>query len=173
MSAPTLLAADVLLIDGRSGAGKTVLAQAIAEQIERVRGIRPQLIGMDELYPGWDGLAQGSHALPEVIRSAEYRRYDWEQSTFAPELHTIDPTRPLIVEGCGALTRQSRAAARALGRVYTVWIEAPAAVRKRRALARDGAMFAPHWQRWAVQEDAHFAAARPLALAREVRHAVA
>jgi cytidylate kinase len=34
-----------------------------------------------------------------------------------------------------------------------VWLEVPALVRKRRALDRDGEMFAPHWDQWAAQED--------------------
>jgi cytidylate kinase len=38
-----------------------------------------------------------------------------------------------------------------------VWLEAPATVRKERALARDGDTYAPHWDRWAAQEDAVYA----------------
>ena len=34
------------------------------------------------------------------------------------------------------------------------------AVRRARALARDGAVYAPHWDRWAAQEDALLARER-------------
>jgi para-aminobenzoate synthetase len=34
-----------------------------------------------------------------------------------------------------------------------VWLEVPPPVRKKRALDRDGATFAPRWDRWAAQED--------------------
>jgi anthranilate synthase component 1/para-aminobenzoate synthetase len=33
-------------------------------------------------------------------------------------------------------------------------------VRKKRALDRDGAAYAPHWDRWAAQEDAMLARER-------------
>jgi anthranilate synthase component 1/para-aminobenzoate synthetase len=41
-----------------------------------------------------------------------------------------------------------------------VWLEAPSSVRKKRALDRDGETFAPHWDRWAAQEDAMLARER-------------
>ena len=36
------------------------------------------------------------------------------------------------------------------------WVEAPHDVRMARGLARDGAAFAPHWERWATGEAEHF-----------------
>jgi hypothetical protein len=41
-----------------------------------------------------------------------------------------------------------------------VWLEVAAPVRKKRALDRDGAAFAPHWDQWAAQEDAMLARER-------------
>ena len=38
-----------------------------------------------------------------------------------------------------------------------VWLDASEVVRRGRALARDGDTYAPHWERWAWQERAHFA----------------
>jgi anthranilate synthase component 1/para-aminobenzoate synthetase len=38
-----------------------------------------------------------------------------------------------------------------------IWLEAAPAVRKRRALDRDGETFAPYWDSWAAQEDAMLA----------------
>ena len=61
----------------------------------------------------------------------------------------------LIVEGVGAGARRAAAFESVL-----VWLEVPAPVRKKRALARDGATFAPHWDRWAAQEDAMLARER-------------
>lgn len=159
----------VTLIDGRSGAGKTSFAEALADSLERAMGERPQLLGMDELYPGWGGLAEGSAALADVLRRATYRRYDWARGAFA-EAVELDPSRELVVEGCGSLTAESLAAAREWGEVRTVWIECPEELRRERALARDGDVFAPHWEEWAVQEREHFARARPIALAREIVH---
>ena len=57
---------------------------------------------------------------------------------------------PLIVEGSGLLTPTTAR----LGDVR-VWLEAPADARKRRALARDGETYRPHWDQWAEQEERH------------------
>lgn len=160
----------VVLIDGRSGAGKSSFARVLAGVWEADLGVRPQLIGMDELYPGWDGLAAGSASLAQVLRSATYRSYDWFRGEFGDELR-LDRERPLIVEGCGSLSAASLAAAREWGETRTLWIECPAELRKSRALARDGDMFAPHWERWAEQERELFARTQPVALAREIVHA--
>lgn len=159
----------VTLIDGHSGSGKTMLAQQLATQIERETGVRPQIIGMDELYPGWGGLAAGSASLPGVLRSTAYRRYDWGRGAFGDEV-AISPGVPLIVEGCGSLTAASLAAARERGITRTVWIECPESLRRERAFARDGEMFIPHWEDWAEQERTHFASARPKDLAQETVH---
>ena len=58
--APLLLAVaaagpnPVVLIDGPSGAGKSTLADALVAHWPRPN--TPQLVRMDDIYPGWDGL---------------------------------------------------------------------------------------------------------------------
>ena len=42
--------------------------------------------------------------------------------------------------------------------VLLVWVEAPRTERFRRGIARDGEAYRPHWERWAAQEQVHFAA---------------
>ena len=69
-------------------------------------------------------------------------------------------TRPLIIEGCGALSRANRALAD-----VGIWVELDEATRKRRALARDGEAYAPYWDRWAAQEVAFIAREHPQSLA--------
>ncbi len=158
----------VTLIDGRSGSGKTTLADRLAA------GSGAAILHLDELYPGWDGLAEGSRSVARALRAGEYLRYDWEAGAFSERV-VLDPARPLVIEGCGALTLANLAAARAWARgsgaVRTIWMECPDELRRDRALARDGEMFRPHWERWAAQEEAHFAAERPVALAAEIVHA--
>ncbi|HEX4399545.1 MAG TPA: hypothetical protein VH136_18035, partial [Trebonia sp.] len=63
----------------------------------------------------------------------------------------------LIVEGVGAGARRAAAFESLL-----VWLEAPTAVRKQRALDRDGETFAPYWDMWAAQEEAMLARERTL-----------
>lgn len=162
-----------LLIDGRSGSGKTTLAAAIAVELGG------DVLHLDELYPGWDGLAAGSLAVAEALAAGGYRSYDWARERFEGWT-AIDPLRPLVVEGCGALTAANLAAARDHARglssvgdaarraVWGVWLDCPTALRRERALRRDGETFAPYWEQWALQEEAHYAAAHPISLADEV-----
>ncbi|GAB3035538.1 AAA family ATPase [Parafrigoribacterium mesophilum] len=154
----------VTLIDGRSGSGKTELARHLAESTPGIT-----LIRLDDIYPGWDGLDAASRHIHDHVlepltagRSARWQRWDW--SADAPsEWHDVDPTRPLIIEGCGALSRANRALAD-----VGIWVELDAATRKQRALARDGDAYAPYWDRWAAQEAAFIAREHPQTLADRV-----
>lgn len=148
---------DIVLVDGRSGSGKTELARAMVEQKPEL-----QLVRMDDLYPGWDGLAAGSQHVHDFVVAATVRRWqrwDWSDNTPA-EWHVLDQARPILIEGCGALSRANRALA-----TYTVWVELDAETRRIRALARDGGTYAPHWDDWAAQEDAFIARENPRDLA--------
>lgn len=147
----------VVLIDGGAGSGKTTLAERI---VQRWPGSGPvQTVSLDDLYPGWGGLAAGSAAAPALISGGGYRRWDWRASR--PDgWRSLDPSQALVVEGCGALTPASRALAG-----LAIWVELDAEQRRHRALARDGASFAAHWEDWAAQEAAHWQVNRPRELA--------
>ena len=167
----TFVNSDVLLIDGRSGSGKTHLAERVAAACAAAR--RPaQVLHVEALYPGWDGLAEGSEALAAALQNGSYRVYDWIAGKFDAR-ERIAGRAPLLIEGCGAITAANLAAARDWGRratggeprVCSVWLHLDADVRKRRALARDGEVYAPHWDRWAAQEEELYARHRPWELA--------
>ncbi len=144
----------IILIDGRSGSGKTELGRLITAESGA------PLLRMDDLYPGWHGLAEASAQLPEILRTRRWQRYDWGSRSLAEwnELGDGD----LVVEGCGALSRQSRELAD-----FGVWVEHPTVSRKQRALAREPG-FADHWDDWADQEDAFIARERPRDLADQI-----
>lgn len=153
-------APPVVLIDGRSGSGKTTLAARVADAADAA----VQVVALDDIYPGWDGLAAGAEAARALIiepvvagRVARWHRWDWARQ--APGAVSLThPGTPLIVEGSGVLT----AAAAALAPVR-VWLESPEASRRERAIARDGDAYRPHWDRWAAQELRHLADDDPLA----------
>ncbi len=149
-----------VVIDGRSGAGKSSLARRLVSAWPG-RG-RVQLVALDDVYPGWDGLAEGVDYAREVILLPHARgllgvweRWDWEAGTRA-EAYAVDPSLPLVVEGAGILTPEVARLAD-----VSVWVEAPTDSRRHRALERDGDTYRPHWRRWALQEDAHLDAHSP------------
>ncbi len=149
-------AAAIIAIDGRSGSGKTSLAEAVAAELEDAA-----VLHLDDMYPGWDGLAATPALLVaqvlEAIRRGErasFRRFDWVRGTFTDSV-PVPRARFLIVEGAGSSVGMARRYAD-----IRVWLEADPAIRKRRGLDRDGDAYAPHWQRWADQEDTVFGADR-------------
>jgi hypothetical protein len=146
----------VVLVDGRSGAGKTTLAAALAPLLSA------RVVSLDVLCPGWGGLEAGSRAVHETVLREHrpgYREWDWQLSAPAA-WHALDPVQPLVIEGCGTLTRTNRALA-SLG----VWVERDPVERKSLALARDPETFPPHWDDWAAQEEALIARERSPELA--------
>lgn len=161
----------MILIDGRSGSGKTSLAQQLVALL-RGQGRSAQLLHLEDLYPGWDGLAAGSRAAADALGEGGYRPYDWGTGGFGSWV-PLSSERPLIVEGCGAITAANLAAARSWAGnenapVYSIWLEGAEELRRERAFARDGDTFRPHWERWAAQEEHFFAEARPAMLADEI-----
>lgn len=159
MTTPTLV-----LIDGRSGAGKTVFASELARQMGAL------VVSIDEVYPGWDGLDAGSfHIHHHVVRPhqaglpARYRPWLWERGSRGDWVE-VPRGVPLIVEGCGAIRQDSPEVA-----TTRIWIDTPDDLRFSRALERDGESYAPHWRRWALQEERFLARHHSPELATEIR----
>ena len=143
----------VVAIDGPSGSGKTTLAKGVVETLDC------PVAHMDLIFPGWDGLAEAvdlvtTQVLEPIARGeqAAYRVWDWERNGWGESV-TLPRHRYLVLEGCASsvLPAGSYAAVR-------VWVEAPRGTRMARGIERDGEVFAPHWQRWADQEESLFAA---------------
>lgn len=161
-SAPPLL----LGVDGRSGAGKSTFAAALAARLEP--HARVAVLAIESMYPGWDGLAAAlapEGPYPTVLRElrergeATWRTWDWEAGAPGPAAR-IGPADLVVCEGVGALC----AAARPM-LTLGVWLEVEDGTRRRRALARDGEAYAPHWDRWAAQERRYLADEDPRAAA--------
>ncbi|WP_239455281.1 4-amino-4-deoxy-L-arabinose transferase [Nocardioides gilvus] len=148
--------ARLLCIDGPTGSGKSTLADSLV-------AARPDtgLVRLDDLLDGWDGLLEVADTLTRDVLVplsqglvGSYRRYDWLAGEFAETV--LVPHHPLlVVEGVGSGSLVTAPLRSAL-----VWLEAPAVLRRRRGIARDGDAFAPHWARWAAQEEQLFATQR-------------
>jgi uridine kinase len=151
-AAPRAGGSRVVAVDGRSGSGKTSLAAALRDRLQA------PVVSLEDLYGGWDGLEHGIDLLVSAVleplaagRAALVPRYDWIARKWA-EPAVLDPPDVLIVEGVGAGARRA-----AVFESVLVWLEVPAPARRKRALDRDGETFAPHWDRWAAQEEAMLA----------------
>lgn len=147
----------VLLVDGRAGVGKTTLGGAVAAGLPGA-----QLIHMDDVYPNWTGLFEGSRHIAEHAfdpATPRWRRWSWDTMDWA-EWHELDPSAPLVIEGIGSLSRASAPHATLRVNVTLGDLE-----RKRRALRRDGERFAQWWDVWTAQEDDFLAQENPAGLA--------
>jgi len=146
---PHLAGVRLVALDGRSGSGKSWLAGQLAGPIGA------PVIHLEDLYPGWDGLARTGEILADWVtgplgrgQPARWRRFDWETMAYA-EWHTTEPADMIILEGCGSI-RAGLAAAYAA----RIWVEAPAAARHQRLRARpDWPAYQPFAQQWARDED--------------------
>ncbi|PSL39739.1 hypothetical protein CLV49_3388 [Labedella gwakjiensis] len=154
----------IVLIDGRSGAGKSTFADLL---VSRWPGeVPPVLVRMDDIYPGWSGLDDASEQVwsellaPRAVgMPGRWRRHDWVLGRSA-EWHDVPADRPLVIEGCGTLSRTNASAAS-----LRIWLEAGPVVRKRRALTRDAGAFDGHWDMWTDQMESFIGREDPIASA--------
>ncbi len=155
-AAPARLGGTRLVcVDGPAGSGKTTFAARLAATL----GADTVVLHMDDLYAGWTLTGAVGRLTAGVLRPlaegrpGAYHRYDWYAGRFLDAAETVPCTRVLLVEGCGSSPRLLDPWSS-----LRVWVEAPAALRLTRGLARDGTAQAEHWRRWQDQEAAVFAA---------------
>ena len=154
-----------MAVDGPSGSGKTTFAAGLAHALAEA-GTHSEVVHLDDVYPGWDGLDAVvpllvGHLLGPLAagKPVALPTWDWAADVPRPARHVaaLGPPAPpvVVVEGAGSGAAPCRPYLTLL-----VWLDAPEPVRRARALARDGAAYAPHWEHWARQERAHFARER-------------
>ena len=140
----------IILIDGHSGAGKTTLANLMADRL------RATVVHLDDSYPGWGGLAAGRDSvIADVLtpfadgRRGMFRRWNWVTNEPAERVE-VEPTNIVIIEGCGISTPNSRAIAD-----VSIWLETDEQARRERLHLRDGDEFAEHIAEWERQVTDH------------------
>jgi len=168
----------LVAVDGPGGAGKTTVALALAQALER-HGRRVAIVPMDDFYlpsaqrpagpPGtgpvggafdWRRL-RGQVLVPlRAGRAARYERYDWIRDVLA-ETHDVEPGIVVVVEGVTSCRRE-------LAPLYDlrVWVDCPRELRLTRGLARDGESARARWvEEWMPEEDRYAEEHRPRATA--------
>ena len=147
----TLGAGRLVCVDGPSGSGKTTLA----EQVRVLGGA--EVVHLDDLYPGWDGLLDVGAAVLDLLRplaenrTGSYVRWDWTAGRYAETLY-VEPAPLLVLEGVASGSRAWEPWITTL-----VWVEAPAETRLARSVARDGEEARQHLLAWAEDETVLFA----------------
>lgn len=141
----------IIAIDGRSGAGKTTLALELVARLRTHHTV--SLFHLEDIYPGWDGLATGVDTYCSSVLAAlatgtdaRWQPWDWEADEHGTT-RTLPAAEIVIAEGVGAATQGARPQTDVV-----IWCSATDQERKERALRRDGDLFAPFWDSWAAQE---------------------
>jgi uridine kinase len=153
---PRLGPVRLVAIDGPSGAGKSWFAGRLAKAAD------VPVVHTDELLDGWEDQFTFWARLEEQVleplrrgRSATYLRYLWHRGEFGGAPVTVEPAAAVLLEGVTAARRAIRPELS-----FSVFVTAPADLRWRRAIARDGrddVAFRAYLERWRVNEDEHFA----------------
>jgi uridine kinase len=154
-AAPARLGGHRLVcVDGPAGSGKTTFAGRLAAAL----GPGTVVLHMDDLYAGWTLTGAADRLAAGVLRPlaagcpGSFHRYDWTAARFSPVPTPVPPTPVVVLEGCGSSPRAFDP-----WTTLRIWVEAPAAVRLARGLARDGAVLEPEWRAWQRAEAAEFA----------------
>jgi uridine kinase len=144
-------------IDGFGAAGKTTLAQAIADRLPG-----SAVVHIDDfaapIIPEWDWNRFRTQLLGPLLagRTARYQVWDWDRN-IGGEWLEVEPGGVVIVEGVSS-TRAEVGAPWAL----TIWVQAPRELRLIRAIERDGEGMPWNWEQvWMPSEEAYAARERP------------
>ena len=163
----------IILIDGRAGSGKSTLAQQLRDRLFLMGDAAPTVVSMDDLYPGWEGLREGSLYLERNIlnplaqgRKASWQCWDWARGERGNPIEPGNGWREffggnaLIIEGCGSLSKLTSVASQ-----LRIWVEASERHRKQRFHDRDSGLFDQYWSIWSAQEEEFYASERSKDLA--------
>ena len=147
----------IILIDGKSGAGKTRLASVIADFLDAT------LVHLDDGYHGWGGLADGRDAMIETVvtplalgQPGRFRAWDWKRDV-AGDVIDVHPADVMVIEGCGVSTPRSRELASTV-----MWVECDETLRFERLASRDHGDFNDFYEAWDAQVDDHIAHNDPI-----------
>lgn len=145
---PDGMSTRIVAIDGLGGSGKSSFARHLARALGDVPIVQTDdFASWDNPIDWWPQLLERvlvplSHGEP-----ARFERSHWGGDTDG-ELVEIQPAEFVILEG---VTASREAFASYV--TYSIWVEAPAEIRLRRGLDRDGPDALEQWQAWMAEED--------------------
>jgi uridine kinase len=153
---PAGMSTRMVAIDGLGGSGKSSFARHLARALGDV-----PIVQTDD-FASWDNPTDWWPQLLERVlvplskgEPARFERSQWGGERDG-ELVEIEPTEFMILEG---VTASREAFAPYLS--YSIWVEAPADVRLKRGLDRDGPDALEQWQGWMAEEDRYLERERP------------
>jgi hypothetical protein len=152
--ASTIEGVRLIGVDGPSGAGKSTIARPLAEVLSA------PIVEIDDFvswvdFAGWWPRFDAQVVTPLLAgRDARYQVRDWHNDEFGDALagwKSVAPHPFVVLEGVTCTRREiaDRLAVR-------VWVDAPAEVRRRRGIERDGESHRSLWERWMPEEAAFF-----------------
>jgi uridine kinase len=153
LARPLAHGARLVAVDGAAGSGKSTFARALADAL----GGAP-IVPIDD-FLAWDDLTEFWPRLEREVleplfagRSIRYQQRDWRNDNLGRGLggfRDVPFSETLVLEGIGA---GRRAVAARLS--YLVWVDAPAALRFERGIARDGEGARALWEGFMPGEEA-------------------
>ncbi len=161
----------LVLVDGLGGAGKSVLAAALAGKLgapvvcgDDFHRPSPQRRhdAVERIGASFDRRRLERQVLAPLSRGedARYQRYDWDSDRLG-EWVAVPGQDTVVVEGVYVLREELRRYAS-----VSIWVETPREVRLARGIERDGEAARSRWtDEWMPAEDACVAAMRPDAAA--------
>jgi len=147
----------LLAVDGRSGGGKTTVADRLAAAVPGATVVRTDDVAWYHDFFDWADLLRDG--VLEPLRRGEpvaYRPPEWDRRRREGAIVVPAGCPLVIVEGVGAGRRELSDYFDAL-----LWVQADAVQARRRGLERDGPDSADFWVEWQAAEDPFQAAQRP------------
>ena len=154
---PKGMSTKVIAVDGPGGAGKSSLAESLAQALGGA-----QIVHTDDFASPENPLDWWSRLIEDVLEplsrnhSGRYRRTNWTGDEGHVEWGEVVPAEFVVLEGVSA----SRSAFRPF-LSYSIWIETPRELRLNRGLERDGRQARDRWEQWMTEEDEYVEREKP------------